>query len=477
MDLGATGQSARFYRIAWSRKVQAQLNARAVTNPGSPFTLLTTDMKITSMAKAGRPMLILCAVLCAAAPTRAANWPAWRGPEGTGVCHERNLPLRWSTNENVRWRVPLPEPGNSTPIVWDNRIFITQAIEKEGRRTVMCFDRATGKLLWQQGPAFAEKEPTHETNPQCSPSPVTDGERVVGWFGSAGLYCYDLTGKELWNRELGQQRHIWGYGASPILHGDLCILSFGPGERTFLIALDKRTGKDVWKVEEPGGHSGEKKPDEDKAPWIGSWSTPVVFKTAEREELLLGWPKRLVAFDPKTGKELWTCAGLNPLVYTSALYADGIVVAMGGFNGMALAVKAGGNGDVTERRLWHHPKTKQRIGSGVIHEGHIYIHNDPGVAECFELQTGKLLWEERLKGPSARNSNWSSMVLADGTLYSINQSGDTFVLKASPKFEVLAINSLGESSNASVAPSDGDIFIRTHRALWCISEKKLSSAR
>src|SRR5262245_41070472 len=282
----------------------------------------------------------LCIVSVAfvlAIAARADNWPAWRGPEGTGVCREKNLPLRWSTNDSVRWRIPLPEAGNSTPIVWDNRVLITQAIEKEGRRTVMCFDRATGKLLWQLGTTFTEKEPTHETNPQCSPSPVTDGERVVAWFGSAGLYCYDLSGKELWHRELGQQRHIWGYGASPVLHGDLCILSFGPGERTFLIAVNKKTGKDVWKIEEPGGHSGEKKAGEDKAPWIGSWSTPVVVKTDGREELLLGWPKRLVAFEPKTGKELWTCAGLNPLVYTSALYADGIVVAMGGFNGMALA--------------------------------------------------------------------------------------------------------------------------------------------
>src|SRR5262249_46004338 len=119
----------------------------------------------------------------------AANWAAWRGPHGTGVCDEKNLPLRWSTNENVRWRSTLPGPGNSTPIVWANRVFVTQALEKEGRRTLMCFDRANGTLLWQQGPTYAEKEMTHETNPQCASSPVTDGERVVAWFGSAGLYA------------------------------------------------------------------------------------------------------------------------------------------------------------------------------------------------------------------------------------------------------------------------------------------------
>jgi outer membrane protein assembly factor BamB len=304
---------------------------------------------------------------------------------------------------------------------------------------------------------------------------VTDGERVIASFGSAGLYCYDVTGRELWRRDLGKHIHIWGNGSSPVLHGNACFLNFGPGERTFLIAVDKRTGKDLWKVEEPGGHSGEKKPNEEKAPWIGSWSMPVVISTGGREELLLSWPNRLVAFEPKSGKELWSCAGLNPLVYTSPLYdrAKGIVVTMGGFNGKALAVKAGGSGDVTAtRRLWNHPKTKQRIGSGVIHAGHIYVHNDPGVAECFELESGTLVWEERLRGPAAKSDSWSSMVLADGRLYTINQGGDAFVLKASPKFEVLATNSLHETTMASLVPSDGEIFVRTYAHLWCITTKE-----
>jgi outer membrane protein assembly factor BamB len=405
----------------------------------------------------------------------ASNWPAWRGPEGTGVAQEKNLPLHWGTNENVRWRTPLPERGNSTPIVWRNQVFVTQPIEAGKRRALMCFDRATGKLLWQQGTRVSENESTHDTNPQGSSSPVTDGERVVAWFGSAGLYCYDLKGKELWHRELGSQKHIWGWGSSPMLHGDLCYLNFGPGEPSFLLALDKKTGKDVWKVSEPNADSGEKKPGQEKAVWVGSWSTPVIIKAGGREELILTWPKRVVAFEPKAGQELWSCAGINPLVYTSPLYEPSkeILVAMGGFGGMALAVKAGGSGDVTEtRRLWQHPKTKQRIGSGVIHNSHIYILNDPGVAECFELETGKLVWEERLRGPAARSDNWSSMVLADGKLYAVNQGGDGFVLRASPKFEVLATNSLHEATIGSMAVSDGDLFIRTHKALWCFSQAR-----
>ena len=224
------------------------------------------------------------------------------------------------------------------------------------------------------------KGPTHETNPHCSSSPVTDGQRVIVWFGSAGLFCYDFNGKEAWHRDLGPQRHIWGNAASPMIHGGLCYLNFGPGERSFLIAVDKKNGRDAWKVEEPGGGSGEKKPGQDKADWIGSWSTPIVIKAGGREELVLSLPKRVVAFEPRSGKELWTCAGLNPLVYTSPLYdaQKEIVVAMGGFGGMSIAVKAGGSGDVTDtRRLWHHPKTKQRIGSGVRRAGFLKIYYLP----------------------------------------------------------------------------------------------------
>ena len=402
---------------------------------------------------------------------QADNWPAWRGPKGTGIANERHLPLHWGTNQNILWRAPLPEPGNSTPVVWGHRIFVTQAVQ--GRRTLMCFDRADGHVLWQAGPVYEQKESTHESNPLCASSPITDGKRVIGWFGSAGLHCYDLNGSELWHVDLGPQHHIWGWGSSPMLYDDLCILNFGPGERTFLIAVNKQDGKPVWRVEEPGGAAGETKPGQEKPDWIGSWSTPIVVEAAGREELVLSWPKRVVSFEPKTGRELWSCAGLNPLVYTSPLYDPGkqLIVAMGGFMGVALAVKAGGAGDVTAtRRLWHHPKTKQRIGSGVIHDGHIYILNDPGIAECFELETGKLVWEERLKGPAAKSDNWSSMISAGDRLYVINQGGDTFVLNASPQFEVMATNSISEMTISSLAVSNGELFIRSYRNLWCVRD-------
>ena len=427
------------------------------------------------------PVRLLIVLVSAALASAAfsADWPAWRGPLGTGVCEEKNLPVKWSATENVKWRIELPEACNSTPVVWGDRVFVTQPVGD--RRTLMCFHRADGRLLWQAGVTTAEKEPTHPTNPYCPASPVTDGERVIASFASDGLFCYDMDGRELWKRtDLGRQIHIWGGGSSPVIHGGLCFLNFGPGETTYLLAVDKKTGKTVWKKDEETGYG--KPPSADvqttkgekpgNATYIGSWTTPVVTGIEGKEQLLMSWPRRLAAYDPQTGAELWTCSGLNPLAYTSPIHGGGIVVAMGGFGGSAIAVRAGGSGDITSsRRVWLQPKSPQRIGSGVVHEGHIYIQNDPGTAVCMKLETGETVWTERLQGAAKTGQNWSSVMLADGKCYTITQGGDCFVFKASPTFELLSANPLGERSNSSIVPSNGDLFIRTHKALYCIGEK------
>jgi outer membrane protein assembly factor BamB len=411
-----------------------------------------------------------CALLLlgGAGVARAENWPGWRGPRGDGTSAEKDLPTTWSADENVRWKVKLPGPGNSSPIVWGKRTFLTQSLDKKGtHRAVLCFDRTDGQLLWQRSIAFTGEEPTHETNPYCSATPVTDGERVIASHGSAGVVCYDLEGQQLWHRDLGPFIHIWGTAASPVLYGDLVLLNCGPGERTFLLAMDKRTGKDVWKIEEPGGKTGLKGQSE----WIGSWSTPRVLTVAGQDQLIMSWPNAVKAHDPKSGEVLWTCRGLTPLVYTTPLTTPEVVVAMSGFYGSALAVKTGGKGDVTDtHRLWHHTqKHPQRIGSGVILGEYLYMANaGPGTVQCFELKTGKDLWDGRRLG----NAFWGSFVHADGKLYVTDQEGDTYVLAAKPQFEQLSRNRLGEHTNASPAVSDGDIFIRTYEHLWCIGSAK-----
>ena len=405
----------------------------------------------------------------------AADWPAWRGAKGDGITSEKDLPLTWSATENVRWKVALPEPGNSTPIVTGGRIFLTQNVGD--RRTLLCFDRKDGRTLWQAGPTYTKPERTHPTNPYCSASPVTDGDRVIAFFGSAGLWCWDVAGKEQWHLDLGKQDHEWGYAASPVLHGDLCILNFGPGPDTFLLAVNKTTGKEVWRVNFP--------PITPKLPrndgfgaaadgMTGSWASPLIIEAGARTELIMVWPERVAAYDPATGKELWTCGGLNPLIYTSAMFGEGVVIGSGGYGGSTVAVKAGGAGDVAAtHRLWQQMRDKQRIGSGIIAGGHLYIINTPGTAQCIDLKTGKTIWEERLKSSGAKGESWSSMVLAGDRIYILNQNSDTFVLRAAPKFEQLAFNVLGDGlTNASHAMADGEIFIRTHAHLWCIGAGK-----
>jgi outer membrane protein assembly factor BamB len=398
----------------------------------------------------------------------ATNWPSWRGPEGLGVSIDQSVPTHWSKTERVSWRIALPEPGNSTPVVWGDRIFVAQAVKEENGRTLMCFSRTTGKLLWQSGVTYSEAEPTHSTNPYASASPVTDGKLVIVWFGSAGLLAYDMEGHEVWRRDLGKQRHTWGYGASPILHGDRVFLNFGPGDRAFLIALEKETGKTVWQVDVPSGQ-GNQFANWSAADMYGSWTTPIVIRVGDREELVVSWPHRVTAFDPASGKALWTCEGLGDLVYPSPLYSDGIVVAMGGFGGPSLAVKAGGSGDVTStHRLWQFPKSRQMIGSGVVSGGRIYVVDNSGIAECLELETGKVVWTSRLKGSGESGGVWSSPVLNRDKIYVMNKSAEVFIFKAAPQFELLATNALGEESNSSVVISEGGVFLRTHSALWCI---------
>lgn len=429
-------------------------------------------------------------VVAVAIPAAAENWPAWRGPDGNGICREKNLPLHWSTNENVHWRVSLPGSGNSTPVVWGNRVFITQAIPSENRRSVMCFDRRDGKLVWQAGTISTEQDSGGSANPPCTPSPVTDGERVVAWFGSAGVICFDMSGRELWRRDLGRQSHGWGYAASPVLHRNLCLLNFGPGQRSFLIALDKRTGKTVWQYDVPPLAADAKWEDfgGDLKDWkrlgsptmpevTGSCATPVVVRAAGRDEVVVALPLRVMAFALQTGEPLWNCDGLNTGAYSSPFFGDGVLGVTGsGLRNAAMVIRPGGHGDVTAtRRLWHlsPPGSKACIGSGVISRGHIYQVTTMGFAQCLDLQTGRTSWEERLTGSGARNGSWSSPILAGDRLYVPNQNADVFVLRAGPKFECLATNSIGsEQMNASLAVSDGDIFIRTHKNLWRISEAR-----
>lgn len=394
----------------------------------------------------------------------ADDWPAWRGATGLGVAPNETAPLKWSREENVVWRTPLPAPGNSTPIIAKGKVFLTQASQDGKNRSLICFDRTNGKELWRKTASYDEQEPTHKTNPQAASSATTDGERVIAWFGSAGVFAYDLNGKEIWSRDLGDFRHIWGTASSPVIYQDLVILNCGPGTSAFLIALNKKTGEQVWRRDIPELVS------EKVEQYHGSWSTPIIV-SGEPDLMLLSAPNKLMAIDPATGKDIWHSSGLTDLVYTSPITDGEIVVAMSGFHGADLAVRMGGKGDVTEtHKLWGHPKGKkipQRVGSGVMIEGHVYIYNANGIAWCINAKTGETTWEKRLGG-----TGWTSMVQIGKHLYVINEDGKTFVIDASPQeCKVIAENELGELTRASIAVSNGELFIRTYKNLYCIGEK------
>jgi outer membrane protein assembly factor BamB len=396
----------------------------------------------------------LAALLLAPLAARADDWPQFRGPAGTGASAETAFPLEWSPQKNVRWRTPLTGSGSSSPIVSKGRVFVTVAEDKGKKRSLLCLDRKSGALLWTQTVTLAEAEPTQQDNPYCGSTPCADGERVVVWHSSGGLHCYDVDGKALWSRDLGKFAHMWGYGSSPILHGERVVLNCGPGERSFLISLDKKTGKTAWQADEAGGSNSK---------WIGSWSTPLVVKAEGKEQLLVGLPDHVKAFDPESGKVLWACEGLGKLVYADVVVADGIGVATGeDEGGNSIGFRLGGE------RLWSRPRPME-VGTGVIVAGHLWTVDNGGFVRCTEAATGKEVLKERLDGGAA----WSSIVSAGKKHYVTTRSGDTVVCKLDGQaVAVLAVNKLGEPTNATPALSDGDIFLRTSRALYCVGEKR-----
>jgi outer membrane protein assembly factor BamB len=421
--------------------------------------------------------LIVAAVTASAA---AGEWASFRGPNGDGISTAKNVPVEWGPNKNIKWKAPLPDRGNGSPIVSRDRVFVTCATDAGKKRHLFAFDRQTGKELWVKTVEAAPEPMIHSTNDHSPSTPAADGKRVVVWHGSAGLYCYDYDGKELWSKDLGTFRHIWGFASSPVFYGETILLNCGPGERTFVTALDAASGETIWKTDEPGGDGGEGGTGQSRGKYVGSWSTPMVVKINGEDQIIVSMPTRVVAYEPKSGSVIWTCSGLGnlpkgELVYTSPIIGDGYGVAMGGFNGPAIGFKLGGSGDMTAtNQLWRESQgIPQRIGSGVMVEGVVYMANaGPGTVQCIDPATGKDLWRDRLPG----GDHWGSIVFADGRLYVTNQQGTTHVFKPNrERLELITSNRLGEPSNSTPAVVDGSIFIRTFKNLYCIEQQTIAA--
>jgi outer membrane protein assembly factor BamB len=407
---------------------------------------------------------------------RGDDWPAFRGAGGDGISREAPFPTTWGPGENIKWKVPLPAPGNGSPIVSNGRVFLTLSDKDGTERSLYCFDRNDGRQLWVRTISFDQKLPTHETNPHSSSTPAADGSTVVVWHGSAGLHAYDFAGEPLWSRNLGEFRHMWGDGGSPIIFQRRVILNCGPGQRIFVTAVNLEDGQTIWEEEEP--QDSQQSDARADGKYKGSWTSPVIARVLGEDQIVCTMPTRVNGYDPRTGEILWWCDGIRgprgDLAYSSPMIADAFCVAIAGFEGPSIGIRLGGKGDLSETSLqWRIEKNPQNIGTGIFVDGYVYrVNASPGpLVECLDAKTGQRVW----RGPRG-GAAWASMVMANGFLYATNQDATTFVFNPDPAGYVeVSQNKLDETCNATPAFSDGEIVIRTHEHLYCIGSTAASS--
>jgi outer membrane protein assembly factor BamB len=425
-------------------------------------------------------------VMAAAAPAPSYNWPQWRGPEGLGVSSETGLPWQWTPSENVAWKTVIPGRGHSSPVVWGNRLFLTTAIEGEvvpGKKAVahtidgqefihpdsvgadrqhalkvLALDADSGQILWERTAwEGVPWDARHRKASFASPTPVTDGRAVYAFFGSEGLYAYDFDGKLLWKSDLGGIATLGvGVGTSPVPYRDLVILQCDEdnGEKSFITALDRKTGKPVWRV----------------ARKIQvSWATPIVVHAGERDELVTAGTEAVIAYEPATGKELWRSKGLDSNAVPSPVAGPDVVVVSAGYPAkVAIGIKPGGTGDLTgtPRILWTYNKGTAYVPSPILYDGYVYLMTDKGLVTCLDARTGEVKYEgARTPMPG---SFTASPIAFDGKILLFSEDGDTHVIKAGPRHEVLRTNVLAEPIYASPAVSQGRLFIRGAQHLYCI---------
>ena len=414
------------------------------------------------------------------------NWPQWRGNDGSGISSETSIPTEWNETKNIRWKTSIPGRGHSSPIVFGSRIFLTTSIEGPivpGAQAVrhvhkgqeylhpdsvgadhsytmklLCLSLDSGKVVWEktvyEGTVYDNR---HRKNTYASATPATDGQFVYLSFEAEGIYCYDFDGKRIWKASLGRiAKGGMGPGTSPVLFENLVILQCDQeyGEGSFIAALDKKTGKEVWKVARDQRRS---------------WATPLLVKTAQRTELITSGPMKILAYDPATGKELWRAPGVESNPIPSPVFGNGLVFVTAGSDAKrALAIRVGGSGDLadTPNVVWRYDRGTAYVPSPIFYDEYLYLMTDAGALTCLEAATGKLVYQVRL--PVATRFTASPVAFA-GKVLIVSEDGDSFILKAGPTPEVLNANSLGEPVYASPAISNGNILIRGERTLYCVS--------
>src|SRR5262245_5842412 len=397
------------------------------------------------------------------------NWPWWRGPRGDGTTSETGFPTRWTANENVRWKTPIPGKGHSSPVVWGERVFVTAAIEAGEPNTpkdrlLLCLDRKDGRVLWQKTVLTAKLEGIHQLNSRASSTPATDGERVYVTFlddPKVVVAAYDFAGNEVWRVSPGEFESKHGFCSPPIVYKDLVIVNcdqdgFNKAKPAYIVALDRKTGSERWRI--------------DRTHRIRSYCPPLLIEAAGKMQMVLTGAETVASYDPDTGKPIWAIDGPTEQFVASMVYSKGLFFLTAGFPTYhVMGIRPDGTGNVTKTHVaWH----VQNGGAGyvpspVAHGDYLFLVHDNGTATCREALTGKLLWSERLgKHHSA------SPVCAEGQLYFSDDDGNTWIVKADRKFEVIEKNPIGENVYASPAFSKGEIFLRGAKHLYCIGAKR-----
>ncbi len=435
-------------------------------------------------------IILACVISISSERVLAENWPGWRA-DGRGISTEKNLPLKWSEEENVKWKTPIPGTGHSSPIVWGNCLFVTTAVAEDpsvesfrggvymgGNRDkpdesgyaycVICLDTDKGNIRWSK--TVIQQEPRtrrHTKNTYASETPATDGKYVFASFGSTGLYCIDFEGNVIWQRDLGLLRvgKGWGTGASPVLFQNTVIVNCDSADDSYIAAFKKTTGEPVWQTER------------DERP---SWGTPFLFEAGKRTTVVTNAPKRMRGYDAVTGELIWECAGGSFISVPSPVSTQGLVFLSSGHNLFrrqpVIAVRPEASGDITPAKgetrsqgvAWSHPTGGPYVTSPIAVDDYLYVPLDKGTLTCYEAQTGKIVYEKQKLGK--RNTITASPTFGDGRIYIQTEDGECYVLKMGPTFEILTVNKLEEVFCASPAISGGRLFLRGRKHLYCIGK-------
>ena len=428
---------------------------------------VVTRVRITQVVS------LLLIALPLLAQTSASNsvqhWPQWRGPDGTGSAVDARPPATWSEHENIQWKVPIPGQGHSSPVVWGDRVFLSTAVPQEPAvepsgvydYTLMALSRVDGSVLWQRVARSQQPhEGTHAAGSWASASPITDGEHVYASFGSAGLYCFDLLGKLIWETDLGdmQTRRAFGEGSSPALHGDVIVVNWDHEGQSFIVALDKKTGEQLWKQER------------DEAT---SWSTPLIVEVGGATQVVTSATNRIRAYELLSGRLLWESGGMTVNVIPTPVALGDLVFVTSGFRGNALlAIRlSAASGDITgtDAIAWRRDEDTPYIPSPLLHDETLYlIKRNSNILSALNASDGRVIFEkQRLDGIE---NVYASPVGAGSHVYVTGTNGTTATLRhGSGGLDLVATNQLDDSFSASPAIAGNQLFLRGHESLYCIA--------